>query len=381
MKKLLWVGVVLGVLSLAGCGTETSGSQPTPSSHSAHSVTPTAIRFDPTHPRHGWLWAHTGRTNILFHTIDAGFHWQVVWRSRRILPRGIPRFLSSRQGWMAALMGQHVTLLATTDGGRRWHAQTLGTQMLLYSVGFPTENLSHLHWLMAEGYPTLGANTVVLYQYETPHHRWEPILPMGLPGAPSKPTATLVASITGFTIQNEQTAWVGTSGNGVAGGLDRVQIRHDHAIVRVVSLPGLSPHSPSDRGIEPPVFHDLKGVVVGRVSATGTRVTGPVWTTDNGGATWKKTAQLPQSATQARFVTPRVGFAWTQTQWWSTTNSGRSWVLRARLPGQIQTVDIVNPRNIWVLTASGLSSFGLYHSRDEGQRWTAHALPSLAPSS
>lgn len=369
MKKGMIASMAFIVLSLAGCGAANSVGVSAHSPINARSIVPTALQFNPIHPRHSWLLARSGSTNILFHTCDDGVHWRIVWRSRRVTPQSLPQFLPSHQGWMSAVIGQHVTFLTTRDGGRQWRPKTLGPGISFESLAFPIQNRSSFHWLMTEGYSLLGgSNTpLMLYRYDSRQHRWEPIVPAGLP------RATAVGPLTGFSIQNPQTAWVAISGND-GGSLNRVQIRRDHAIVHAVSLPGL--HPVSDHGIEPPVFDGQIGVVMGFVGGSGVPLTGRVWETDNSGATWKQTAEMPRHSTQGQFATTRVGFAWNQTQWWYTHNSGLSWA-SSKLQAQIQQVDIVNPRNIWVVAASGPSSFSLYHSIDEGRRWEAQPLPAF----
>lgn len=357
-------------IMVAGCGVANSVGVSAPSPTHARSMVPTAIEFNPTHPRHGWLLARSKSTNILFHTRDDGVHWRIVWRSRRVIPQSIPQFLPSHQGWMSAVIGQHVTILTTTDGGRQWRPKTLGSGISFESLAFPIQNQSPFHWLMAEGYSLLGgSNTpLVLYRYDTRQHRWERIVPAGLA------RATAVGPLTGFSIQNPHTAWAAMSGND-GGGLHRIQIRRHHATVHAVSLPDL--HPVGAHGIEPPVFEGQVGVVIGFVGDSRGPVTGRVWETDNGGATWKQTAEMPRHSREGRFATTRVGFAWNQTQWWYTRNSGLSWA-SSKLPAQIQQVDIVNPSNIWVIAASGPSSYSIYHSIDEGRQWAIQPTPSPA---
>ncbi len=401
---LIVAGVNLGTLVLAGCGTSghlaapsaPESQSPVSSSIETHSplrratvqpfagtahLVPQAIRFGSSHPQKGWLWARLRGTNMLYHTTDGGHHWKMMWQSRSLLPQSLPDFVSSSRGWMPVVQGQYATVLTTTDGGHQWHSQSVRPTPFFLSFIFPTQNLSSWSWLIGQGYTQLG-NRSDLTVYEMPPKTWRAIslAPVPIIRTPQTPAVTLVSSMTGFTVQDSNTLWVGTTGHGTQGDLKQISVQDRHAVVHSISLsrPGSSTSNRGQVSVEAPQFFGSQGVIMAFESRSNSPLTGDVWITQNGGATWHWQSRLPSAATQGQFMTTNTGFAWNlgTRDWWVTHNGGQKWHF-SRLPFPVEQVDMANQDTIWLIAKISNTLSRLYHSSDGGNRWIEGNLPFI----
>jgi photosystem II stability/assembly factor-like uncharacterized protein len=309
---------------------------------------------------HGW-----GTTaDAILSTADGGQTWFNITPQSAFAVGGMPPvsyFFDPAHGWVAVPnvadpMGTS-QLFITANGGVSWTTSTLATSMggmfsfVDASTGFYMADLGAgaggATWKPGFAHqPSMGEN------------------PGDLPGSGIK---------SGISFRDATHGWI--TGN----------IPMDNYIYLYATTDGgitwtLQPAStPADlgtvfAGTYPPVFFGNSGIMP--VTLVGSVTNLAIYTSSDGGATWKAAPGFVANAGRGElvdFVSPTDGFAWATGRFAVTHDGAQTWgtvTPSVAFGDNMAALDFVNTTTGWILTMDASSHTALYKTADGGVNWT-----------
>jgi photosystem II stability/assembly factor-like uncharacterized protein len=259
---------------------------------------------------------------LLYHTTDGGLNWTI---SSTPFSGGDLSFIDASDGWMLADLGvgagsNAVAVFQTTDGGVTW-TQTYNNDPNnpeasdSLPLGGIKSDLVPLDMQTAwVGGVTYSPGTVYLYRTDDGGRDWSPVtleLPVGAENAEL--------------------------------GIDKDQLQFTTA---------------SD------------GFLVVRLAGDATQTA--IYTTNDGGNTWRLTPTLIPEAGATEFLSPEEIVIYNGEQFYVTRDGARTWVTVSPdilFGDSFATMDFVNPNAGWVVTADPSNHRSFYRTHDGGATW------------
>lgn len=303
--------------------------------------------------REGWLSAFDRRagTSTLFHTVDAGRHWERLRVSRSLES---PDFFDRSHGVVRSASA----MFRTSDGGRHWEPLPLPPGAEAQQPVFTDADHG---WVW-------DPSPAGLYATNDGGAHWRSLAAAGLPDTRNPPPRLL-----GF---DGRQGWLSAGGALYAtadGG-------ESWAIQPLPQPPG--GWTTGDRFAYGPltVAADGRGQLLLSTAAAEW-----VTVTDDRGATWTATAALPVwPADLATSPTDgSMSWAWSAGELQLTRDAGAHWT-RVPIPvaWSLVRVQAVDARTVWVAAsvpdALGVARWTLFVSADAGITWIPAVTPSLA---
>lgn len=388
------VGLTYGVSQGSGSASSLSPSpvrsQPTPDGSRAPSSPALTMVVDaaPVDADHGWALTH----DDLVWTDDAGATWASI-RPADVVASSIRavHFLSDISGWVVwwSETTSVVTVERTSDGGHTWSASHIPDAYLDGVGNVSIESLDGgTVWIQVEAVHSSASSFGSLYESQDGGISWVHgiTIPGGWP-------VRFVSSSDGWT-------FAGPLRDQLEGTRDGGRTWHQAAI----DLP--SGHEQDAMSFDLPTFTGDVGIPqVGVLPVTlysppdpssgGQSATLAMYTTDDGGTTWRfatmvgTTTGLTQGATIASAILDRqtwlVAANPQRAALSQTTDGGRIWndVGSTGLNGFVEELRFVDVADGWALTQSQGSDYRLFATRDGGGTWRPLepiAQPTVAPS-
>ncbi len=325
----------------------------------------------------GWLVFNDGNNHAtLFHTRDAGRHWQanllVSGRAGRLTFFDAGRGVVTIRGDAAA-----VSVLQTTDGGRSWQLLHLPELTGRYLLDVPFSDPRHA-WLAAPAtQPYLaGATTFDLYRTDNGGEAWQRFPGGALKGLPAPPQGAplFATSRDGWVLIDRQLYSSHDGGDSwQPETLDLSAATPDSAVSLVQA--SLSPGGRVALTLEgfPPSGQVPRGVDIWVAASS------------DGGHTWQPPVHIPETQSPSgnpsqqppEFTDAWNGWLAVGPAMYTTADSGRSWNRKA-MPSGAPCVDVtpVTAGTAWCAGQSAAAQYPkgfqvrLFRTVDGGRHWS-----------
>jgi len=367
--------MLLLALLLAACGSAitVTGSQ---GSVTPRASSPTATATpEPTVPlttirmlgqMNGWALTQSA----ILKTSDGGQTW------RDVTPAGIQLnakstgdFLDGNHAWVATLQGSTVTVLRTSDGGASWQSATFPTQQR--SLDRPHFITTQDGWMAAVTGQGMFHTDEEIYQTTDGGQNWT------LVASTSNPASGLPAegNKTGISFMNTTTGWATADIPAPYSWLykttDGGKTWHNQSL----SLPsGLS--NVGEWITTPPVFFGTTGIMPVLLFASHGGI--DLYVTYNGGQSWTPTQFSSITSQNVYVVDPQHAWA-TDTSnantsiVYATSTAGQSWQQVSTLAQPVGTLSFIDDQHGWAIGGIGIATPLLWRTSDGGQSWQSIA--------
>jgi photosystem II stability/assembly factor-like uncharacterized protein len=324
-------------------------------------------------------WALTERT--VLYTTDGGVHWKNVTPVGTALSRSsVADFRTASIASIATPRsdGASTQVLHTADGGSTWQQATI-------PLPFPRQ-LSFVDpqhgWLLAAVRPAGGAaEPVSVFHTADGGKTWANIATALFADATPPGRLPYGGQKTGLYFLDTLTGWV--TGTVTLPNLAWLYVTHDGGSTwqqQVLLMPpGLPParlavlapsfFSAAD-GILPVIFSDI---------STDSAIATALYTTHDGGKTWRSTVPVPAALPLLSFADMQHGWATDGTVLYSTSTGGNRWM--ELFPNasfkSITQLDFISDKAGWAISSPASTSSTLLKTVDGGRTWTT-SPPTIA---
>ena len=316
-------------------------------------------------PSNGWA---IGNPYVL-RTMDGGATWY------NVTPLGVASvrnafFRSPSQGWVLAISSDTGSpiLLRTATGGSTWTVHN----NLPFNGGY-LQFLDDLNGFVLSGEPSgMQRHAVNLYQTSDGGATWT----LKYAVDPSQPNNTLPFSghKSGMAFRDTLRGWVG--GDIPTSGFVYLYRTDDGGVTwspQPLALPA-GYESASMTTTAPTFFSANEAVLPVRMGLGAGQLDLYLYTTQDGGNTWNRSAAFARNGRLTDFASIRDAFSWDEAGFLHVTHdSGTSWsqvTPNVNFGDSIRDLDFVSMTTGWMLDTDLNGNLALYRTSDGGSTWT-----------
>ncbi len=367
----LLVGSLLFVLNMARRSSEgTPGNTPQPSKLAGGAGSLISLHMiDLTT---GWALSE----HEILRTTDGGLQWKnVTPQNIRLTRESIAEFLTASLAWVATPQANGTTaqVLRTTDGGQTWQQSTIQATFLKQITFIDSQH----GWILSGWGPQGGpAEAVSVFRTSDGGKTWSNVA-SALPASTDIPPPGHLpygGRKSGIHFLNMSTGWI--TGTAVVTDLALLYMSHDGGSTwyqQSISLPQRVP-SAQLSFISPTFFSATEGVlpIIFSDLITGRGIASVIYTTNDGGATWKSTMPLPAALGTIDFVDIQHGWATGGMVLYSTSDGGQHWTKLSPSANfkQVTGLSFVSSTTGWAIGGQSNASSFLLKTTDGGKTWT-----------
>ncbi len=323
-------------------------------------------------------WALTDQT--VLYTTDGGVHWKNVTPPSITLSKSsIADFRTASIASIATPQsdGASTQVLHTADGGKTWQQASI-------PMPFPRQ-LSFIDsqhgWLLGAVRPAEGAaEPVSVFRTEDGGKTWANVATALFADSTAPGRLPYGGQKTGMRFLDSMTGWV--TGSVSLANLAWLYVTHDGGSTwyqqTLLVPPGLQSFQLSL--LSPAFFSAADGIlpVIFSNFTTDSAIATAIYTTHDGGKTWRSTVPIPAALPLLSFADMQHGWATDGTVLYSSNDGGSDWQQlspNASFKSIIQ-LDFVTDTVGWAISSTASTSSTLLKTVDGGRSWTSISATS-----